>query len=133
MKERNELARAMNGLSDDLLLEAEQTTRTGRVIKFRRFVAAAAIIALLAVTVGAVSLGFTWKVEPESGEELVEKYGEIAWDYYKDNGSTMNFEKLEYSIPLGRVELPEAGMMRLRNILYRHWNLTQLVDYQNAV
>ena len=133
MKERNELARAMNDLPDDLLLEAEQTARAGRVIKFRRFVAAAAVIALLAVTVGAVSLGFTWKVEPESGEELVEKYGEIAWDYYKDNGSTMNFEKLEYSIPLGRVELPEAGMMRLRNILYRHWNLTQLVDYQNAV
>lgn len=133
MKERNELARAMNDLPDDLLLEAEQTARTGKVIKFRRFVAAAAVIALLAVTVGAVSPGFTWKVEPESGEELVEKYGEIAWDYYKDNGSTMNFEKLEYSIPLGRVELPEAGMMRLRNILYRHWNLTQLEDFKNAV
>ena len=133
MKERNELAWAMNDLPDDLLLETEQTARTGKVIKFRRFVAAAAVVALLAVTVGAVSLGVTWKVEPESGEALVEQYGELAWDYYKDNGSTMQFEKLEYSIPLGRVELPEAGMMRLRNILYRHWNLTQLTDYQNVV
>ena len=130
MKERNELARAMTDLPDDLLLEAEQTARTGRVIKFRRFVAAAAVIALLAVTAGAVSMGINWKVEPESGESLVEKYGEIAWDYYKDHGSTMNFEKLEYEIPLGRVELPEAGMNRLRNVLYRYWNMTQLEDYQ---
>ena len=133
MKERNELARAMNDLPDDLLLEAEQTARTGRVIKFRRFVAAAAVIALLAVTAGAVSAGITWKVEEESGENLVEKYGEIAWDYYKDNGSTMKFEKLEYSIPLGRVELPEEGMNRLRYNLYRQWNLTQLEDYAKAV
>lgn len=133
MKERNELARAMTDLSDDLLLEAEAVARPRKVIKFRRLVAAAAVIAMLAVTVGAVSVGLNWKVEPESGESLVEKYGEIAWDYYKDHDSTMNFEKLEYSIPLGRVELPEAGMMRLRNILYRHWNLTQLMDYQNAV
>ena len=133
MKERNELARAMNDLPDDLLLETEQTARTGKVIKFRRFVAAAAVIALLAVTAGAVSAGITWKVEEESGENLVEKYGEIAWDYYKDNGSTMKFEKLEYSIPLGRVELSEEGMNRLRYNLYRQWNLTQLEDYAKAV
>ena len=133
MFENNELARALTELPDELLLEAEQTAQPGKTVKFRRFLAVAAVIALLAVTVGAVSMGITWKVEEESGVELVEKYGEIAWDYYKDNGSTMKFEKLEYSIPLGRVELPEAGMMRLRNILYRHWNLTQLEDYKNAV
>ncbi len=130
MLERNELARAMTDLSDDLLLEAEQAVRPKKVIKFRRFVAAAAVIALLTMTVGAVSLGIRWKVEPESGEKLVEQYGELAWDYYKDHGETMNFEKLEYAIPLGRVELPESAMMRLRNILYRHWNLTQLQNYQ---
>ena len=126
MKERNELARAMTDLSDDFLLEAEQAVQPKKTIKFRRFVAAAAAVALLAVTAGAVSVGLNWKVEPESGESLVEKYGEIAWDYYKDHGSTMNFEKLEYSIPLGRVELPEAGVDRLCNVLYRYWNLTQL-------
>ena len=45
MKERNELARAMNDLPDALLLEAERPPLTGKVIKFHRFVAAAAIIA----------------------------------------------------------------------------------------
>ena len=133
MFENNELARALTELPDELLLEAEQTAMPRKTVKFRRLIAVAAVIAMLAVTVGAVSMGITWKVEEESGVELVEKYGEIAWDYYKDNGSTMKFEKLEYSIPLGRVELPEAGMMRLRNILYRHWNLTQLEDYAKAV
>ena len=132
MFENNELARALTELPDELLLEAEQTAMPRKTVKFRRLIAVAAVIAMLAVTVGAVSMGITWKVEEESGVELVEKYGEIAWDYYKDNGSTMKFEKLEYSIPLGRVELPEAGMMRLRNILYRHWNLTQLGDYAKA-
>jgi hypothetical protein len=57
----------------------------------------------------------------------------LAWDYYKDNGSTMKFEKLEYSIPLSTVELPEEGMNRLRYNLYRQWNLTQLEDYAKAV
>ena len=128
-----EIAHGLTDVSDELLLEAAQAGQRRTRRRYPRIAVVAAIVAMLALTVGAVSLGITWKVEPESGEELVEKYGEIAWDYYKDNGSTMNFEKLEYSIPLGRVELPEAGMMRLRNILYRHWNLTQLVDYQNAV
>jgi hypothetical protein len=74
MLERNELARAMTELPDELLLDQERTARPQRIVKFRRIIAAAATIALLAVTVGAVSLGFTWKVEPESGAELVEKY-----------------------------------------------------------
>ena len=41
MKERNELARAMTELPDDLLLEAEAVARPRKVIKFRRLVAAA--------------------------------------------------------------------------------------------
>ena len=130
MFDNNELARALTELPDELLLEAEQVRSRKKPLKFRRLIAAAAAIALLAVTAGAVSIGLNWKVEPESGESLVEKYGEIAWDYYKDHGSTMNFEKLEYSIPLGRVELPESAIMRLRNVLYRYWNMTQLQNYQ---
>ena len=132
MFENNELARALTELPDDLLLEEAQVTHRKKPLKFRRLIAVAAVIALLAVTAGAVSMGITWKIEEESGEELVEKYGEIAWDYYKDNGSTMKFEKLEYSIPLSTVELPEEGMDRLRYNLYRHWNLTQLEDYAKA-
>ena len=81
MFENNELARALTELPDELLLEAEQTAQPGKTVKFRRFLAVAAVIALLAVTVGAVSMGITWKVEEETGVELVEKYGEIAWDY----------------------------------------------------
>ena len=65
MKERNELARALTDLPDALLLEAERPPLTGKVIKFHRFVAAAAIIALLAVTAYAASVGITWNVVPE--------------------------------------------------------------------
>ena len=52
MLERNELARALTELPDDLLLETERTARSGKVIKFRRLIAAAAVIALLGVTAG---------------------------------------------------------------------------------
>ena len=45
MLERNELARALTELPDGLLLETERTARPVRVIKFRRLIAAAAVIA----------------------------------------------------------------------------------------
>ena len=116
MKERNELARAMGELPDDLLLEAEQTARTGKVIKFRRFVAAAAVIALLAVTVGAVSAGITWKSEIRSRQEMIQKFGAINEGYYKDPNGTLDFEKLEFTLPLEQIELPEQNMEIIRNL-----------------
>ena len=105
MKERNELARAMNDLSDDLLLEAEQTARTGKVIKFRRFVAAAAVIALLAVTVGAVS----WDKTKVSRQDVIDRFGAI-WEEYYNGPESMGFEKLEITLPLEVTELPEENM-----------------------
>ena len=85
MKERNELARAMNDLPDDLLLETEQTARTGKVIKFRRFVAAAAVIALLAVTAGAVTVGIDWTLTKVSRQEMIEEFGPIYDEKFKYN------------------------------------------------
>ena len=126
MKERNELARAMTDLSDDLLLEAEQAVQPRKVIKFRRFVAAAAAVALLAVTAGAVSLGITWKVVPEK-----ENIAGHANSYYKDDDGVLDFEKLEYDIPLGVVELPEQKLWDLESVLYRHWNLMQQKEYRS--
>ena len=129
MLERNELARAMTDLPDDLLLEAEQVLRPGKTIRFRRLIAAAAVIALLAVTVCAAAVGITWTVEQEPGEAVVEKYGNIALDYYKDYDGTQSFEKLEYAVPLGVVELPEQNMTQLREVLRRYWEMTRQGDY----
>ena len=126
MKERNELAWAIGELPDDLLLETEQTARTGKVIKFRRFVAAAAVVALLAVTVGAVSLGVTWKVVPEK-----ENIAGHANSYYKDDDGVLDFEKLEYEIPMGAVTLPAQKLLDLESVLYRHWNLMQQKEYRS--
>lgn len=128
MKEYD-IARAMTEVSDDLLLEAEHARVCRRTVKLHRLIAVAAVIAMLAVTVGAANMGVTWNVEKESGEELVEKYGGLAWDYYKDHGSCMEFEKLEFSIPLQRVEVSENAVSRLRNVLDRYWHLTRLDDY----
>lgn len=118
MKERNELARAINDLPDDLLLEAEQTVRTGKVIKFRRFVAAAAVIALLSVTAGAASAGITWDKNKVSRQYLIDKFGGIYEEYY--NGpESMGFEKLEITLPLEVTELPEENMEILRELTWR--------------
>ena len=124
MKERNELARAMSELPDDLLLEAEQTARSGKIIKFRRLIAAAAVIALLGVTVCAASMGITWNVEKET-----HKSTGFSLDYYKDYDGTLDFDKLEYTVPLGVTKLPDWNMMQIRDRLRFHWDLTQLEEY----
>lgn len=124
MKERNELARAMSELPDDLLLEAEQTARSGKIIKFRRLIAAAAVIALLGVTVCAASMGITWSVGKESSNS--EGY---SLDYYKDYDGTLDFDKLEYTVSLGVTKLPDWNMMQIRDRLRFHWDLTQLEEY----
>ncbi len=124
MFENNELARALTELPDELLLEAEQTAKPRKTIKFRRFIAAAAVIALLAVTVGAVSMGITWNVEKETHSSTG-----LALDYYKDYDGTLDFDKLEYSVPLGVVELPDWNITQIRDRLRFHWDLTQLEEY----
>lgn len=125
MKERNELARALNDLPDDLLLQAEWAAKPGKTIKFRRFVAAAAIIALLAVTAGAASAGITWTVGKESAGDVAQRFGDLAWDYYKDYDGTQSFDRLEYRVPLGAVELEEDVLRDLETFLRRKWNLSQ--------
>ncbi len=124
MKERNELARAITELPDDLLLEGEQTMKPGRIIRFRRMIAAAAVIALLAVTVCAASMGVTWNV----GKETHKSTG-FALDYYKDYDGTLDFDKLEYTVPLGVTKLPDWNMTQIRDRLRFHWDLTQLEEY----
>lgn len=128
MKERNELARAMSELPDDLLLEAEQTARTGKVIKFRRFIAAAAVIALLAVTVGAVSAGITWSQSRKTAEEVIQRFGAIYEDYYQTPDGILDFEKLEFNLPLEMTELPEENLARLEGLVRTRWNLSQQTE-----
>lgn len=115
--ERNKLARAMNDLPDDLLLEAEQTVQPGKVIKFRRIVAAAAAVALLAVTAGAVTAGIDWTLEKVSRQEMIEEFGPIYEEYYDD--PTLDFEKLETTLPLEVVELPEENMGKIKALTQR--------------
>ena len=129
MLEHNELARALTELPDELLLEAEHPAQPRNPIKFRRLIVAAAVIAMLAVTVGAVSTGLAWNVEKETYKEVVQKFGAVDEDYYKDPDGSLGFEKLEYTIPLGVVELKQRNMDDLKDLLRRHWNLTQHPDY----
>lgn len=124
MFENNELARALTELPDELLLEEAQVMHRKKPLKFRRFIAAAAVIALLAVTAGAVSMGITWNVEKETHSSTG-----LALDYYKDYDGTLDFDKLEYSVPLGVVELPNWNIMQIRDRLRFHWDLTQLEEY----
>ena len=126
MKERNELARALTDLPDDLLLEGERLTLHKRTVKFHRLIAAAAVIALLAVTAYAASVGITWNVVPE--QEKIEGH---ANSYYKDDDGVLDFEKLEYEIPMGVVTLPEQKLLDLESVLYRHWNLMQQKEYRS--
>lgn len=127
MKEYD-IARALTQVSDDLLLEAEHAGARKRTIKFHRLVAVAAVIAMLAVTVGAVSVGITWNIEP-----VTKGADEVYSGYYKPDGDILDFEKLEFSVPLQRVELPEAVLMRVRNVLSRHWDLVNLEEYRQHV
>lgn len=124
MFEKNDLARAMSELPDDLLLEAEQTAKPRKTIKFRRLIAAAAVIALLGVTVCAASMGITWNVEKET-----HKSTGFSLDYYKDYDGTLDFDKLEYTVPLGVTKLPDWNMMQIRDRLRFHWDLIQLEEY----
>ena len=117
MKERIELARSMTDLPDDLLLEAEQAVQPRKVIKFRRFVAAAAAIALLAVTAGAVTVGIDWTLKKVSRQEMIEEFGPIYEEYYDD--PTLDFEKLETNLPLETVELPEENMGKIKELTQR--------------
>lgn len=117
MKERMELTRAMTDLPDDLLLEAEQIAQPGKVIKFRRLVAAAAAVALLAVTAGAVTIGIDWTLEKVSRQEMIEEFGGIYEEYYDD--PTLDFEKLESTLPLEVVELPEENLGKIKALTQR--------------
>lgn len=117
MLERNELARAITELPDELLLEPEQTARSGKIIKFRRLIAAAAVIALLAGTVGAVSAGISGKVERVSYLDLIQRFGGIYEEYYDD--PSLGFDRLKYSVPLEVTELPEENMEILRTLTWR--------------
>lgn len=114
-----ELARALTEVSDDLLLEAEHAGAPRKTVKFHRLVAVAAVIAMLAVTVGAVSAGITWSLSRESAEDVAEKYGGLAWEYYKDYDGSQDFEKLELTLPLEVVELPEQNMEIIRSLTQR--------------
>ena len=127
MKENHELARALTGIDGGLLLEAENAGRNRKTLTLRRLAAAVAIAASLAATVYAAAAGISWTVEKEknSGEGL-------ALSYYKDYDGELEFEKLEYQVPLEVVELPERNMAELKALLNRHWNLTQLEDYVNS-
>lgn len=118
MKE-HDIARALTEVSDDLLLEAENAGATRKTIKFHRLIAVAAIIAMLAVTVGAVSAGITRSLSRESAEDVAEKYGGLAWEYYKDYDGSQDFEKLELALPLGVVKLPEQNLEKIRALTQR--------------
>ena len=126
--EHNDLARALTELPDELLLEAEHAAHSGKTVKFRRFVAAAAVIAMLAATVGAVSIGISWNTETVSRQDVIREFGAIYEEYY-DGPESMGFDKLEYAIPLEVVELRQRNMDNLKDMLRRHWNLTQQEDY----
>lgn len=128
MFENNELSRALTELPDELLLEAEQTAQPRKTVKFRRLIAVAAVIALLSVTVGAVSMGMNWNTEQVSRQDMIEEYGAI-WEEYYDGPESMGFDKLEYTVPLEVVELKQQNMDYLKDLLRRHWNLTQQADY----
>lgn len=128
MLEHNELARALTELPDELLLEEAQLTHRKKPVKFRRLIAAAAVIAMLAVTVGAVSVGLNWNTKKVSRQDMIEQYGPILEEYY-DGPDSMGFDKLEYTIPLEVVELKQRNMDYLKDLLRRHWALTQQEDY----
>ena len=117
MFENNELARALTELPDDLLLEEAQVTHRKKPLKFRRLIAVAAVIALLAGTVGAVSAGISGKVERVSYLDLIQRYGGIYEEYYND--PSLGFDKLKYSVPLEVTELPEENMEILRTLTWR--------------
>lgn len=119
-----EIARALTDVSDDLLMEAEQAGRTRRPVGFRRIAAVAAIIAMLAVTAGAAAMGITWNIKK------VEHEGSgYAQDYYQDYDGVLDGEELDYQLPLTRVELSGEAMQRIRDILWRYWNLTRTEEY----
>lgn len=128
MLERNELARAMTELPDELLLEQEWTARPTRIVKFRRIIAAAAVIALLTVTVGAVSAGITWQQSKKTAEDLIQRFGAIHEDYYETPNGILDFEKLEFTVPLEVKELPEQNMETIRNLTRRWENKAQGED-----
>ena len=73
MRKHNELARALTELPDELLLEAENAGRRRKPGKLRRIAAAAAIVALLATTVGAAAMGITlllWVWDADTSAEV---------------------------------------------------------------
>ena len=114
MFENNELARALTELPDELLLEEAQVTHRTKPLKFRRLIAAAAVIVMLAGTVGAVSAGISGKVERVSYLDLIQRFGGIYEEYYND--PSLGFDKLKYSVPLEVTELPEENMEILRTL-----------------
>lgn len=114
MKEYD-IHRALTEVSDELLLEAENAGARKRTIKFHRLIAVAAIIAMLAVTAGAVSAGITWEKNKVSRQDVVERFGGI-WEEYYDGPDSMGFEKLELTLPLEVTELPDENMEIIRRL-----------------
>lgn len=114
MKEYD-IAHAMTDISDELLLEAENAGRRRKPIRFRRLVAAVAVIAALAVTAGAVSVGITWNKNKVSRQDVIQTFGAIYEEYY-DGPDSMGFEKLEITLPLEVTELPEENMEIIRRL-----------------
>lgn len=127
MKGNHELARALTGIDEGLLLEAENAGGSRKTLPIRRVAAAVAIAASLAASVYAAAAGISWTVgkETNSGEGL-------ALGYYKDYDGELEFEKLEYQMPLEVVKLPERNMAEIKALLQRHWNLTQQEYYVNS-
>ena len=128
MLEHNELARALTELPDELLLEEAQLTHRKKPLKFRRLIAVAAVIAMLAVTVGAVSAGITWSQSRKTAEEVIQRFGAIYEDYYQTPDGILDFEKLEFNLPLEVAELPGENMARLEGLVRTRWNLSQQTE-----
>lgn len=122
--DHHDIARTLTDVSDALLLDADRTVRRRSPIKLRRIAAVAAIIAMLAVTVGAAAAGITWTVERVERDS-----SGLALDYYKDYDGTWEGDELQYTVPLSRVELSREATNRVRDILWRYWTLTQTELY----
>lgn len=124
MRKQNELAHALTELPDELLLEAENAGRRRKPGKLRRIAAAAAIVALLATTVGAAAMGITWSTRQTQYEVTG-----LSQSYYKEDDGILEGEGTDYQAPLKRVELSRETLRRLEDMLWRYWQLSQTEVY----
>lgn len=122
--DHHDIARALTDVSDAILLDEDRTVRRRSPIKLRRIAAVAAVIAMLAVTVGAAAAGITWTVERVERDS-----SGLALGYYQDYDGTWEGDELKYAVPLSRVDLDREATQRVRDILLRYWNLSQTEEY----